>query len=298
MYLLVPAHVGCPGQSPERCKMVVCVWLCVCFRRLHYIMYAVNIKSNSKKCIFNCFLNSAGSAMAHKSLTYIVTYMLLSMSSYQWNDRKSKMLKILRQWLRRRRNDDMTKQLRPASLTWAAWLKLTKLSSPLRSSLSSCRMITAKLTWTRSCKVLCVRRFCWYCLICLFIYKSGTSALTLLIGWQEGHLACKKLSGGMLVWLSVWGEVHICIWPSWCHCHSLSLAPVNPDCLPFWKRLTWVVLDKTPLNGCSNSIDRESSVSKITFVLSGTLNLSSVRSMLLPWEVLLWMENGSGPAIG
>jgi len=38
----------------------------------------------------------------------------------------------------------------------------------------------------------------------------------------------------MLAWLSVWGEVQICIWPSWCHCHSLSLAPVNPDwfCLP------------------------------------------------------------------
>jgi len=29
------------------------------------------------------------------------------------------------------------------------------------------------------------------------------SALTLLVGWQEGHLACKNLSGGMLVWLSV-----------------------------------------------------------------------------------------------
>ena len=29
------------------------------------------------------------------------------------------------------------------------------------------------------------------------------SALTLLVGRQEGHLACKKLSGGVLVWLSV-----------------------------------------------------------------------------------------------
>jgi len=29
----------------------------------------------------------------------------------------------------------------------------------------------------------------------------------LLVGQQEGHLACKKLSGGMLAWLSVWGEV-------------------------------------------------------------------------------------------
>jgi len=26
----------------------------------------------------------------------------------------------------------------------------------------------------------------------------AVSALTLLLGWQEGHLACKKLSGGML----------------------------------------------------------------------------------------------------
>jgi len=29
------------------------------------------------------------------------------------------------------------------------------------------------------------------------------SALTLLVGRQEGHLACKKLSGGVLAWLSV-----------------------------------------------------------------------------------------------
>jgi len=40
------------------------------------------------------------------------------------------------------------------------------------------------------------------------------SALTLLVGWQEGHQGCKKLSGGVLVWLSVWSEVQTCIWPS------------------------------------------------------------------------------------
>jgi len=38
--------------------------------------------------------------------------------------------------------------------------------------------------------------------------------LTLLVGQQEGHLACKKLSGGVLVWLSVWSVVHTCIQPS------------------------------------------------------------------------------------
>ena len=45
-------------------------------------------------------------------------------------------------------------------------------------------------------------------------HVSAFSALTLLVGWQEGHPACKKLSGGVLVWLSVWSEVQTCIWPS------------------------------------------------------------------------------------
>jgi len=37
------------------------------------------------------------------------------------------------------------------------------------------------------------------------------SALTLLVGRQEGHPACKKLSGGVLAWLSVWseGDLHV-----------------------------------------------------------------------------------------
>jgi len=33
------------------------------------------------------------------------------------------------------------------------------------------------------------------------------SALMLLIGQQKGHPACKKLSGGMLAWLCIWGKV-------------------------------------------------------------------------------------------
>ena len=44
------------------------------------------------------------------------------------------------------------------------------------------------------------------------------------VGWAA---ACKKLTGGVLAWLSVWSEVQICIWPSLCHCHSLSLASVK-----------------------------------------------------------------------
>ena len=48
---------------------------------------------------------------------------------------------------------------------------------------------------------------------CLCV-PAAFSALTLLVGRQEGHPACKKLSGGVLVWLSVWSEVQTCIWPS------------------------------------------------------------------------------------
>jgi len=64
-----------------------------------------------------------------------------------------------------------------------------------------------------------------------FSWLTTFTALTLLVGQQEGHPTCEKLSGGVLAWLSVQGKVLICIWPSWCHCHSLSLAPVNPDWL-------------------------------------------------------------------
>jgi len=34
-------------------------------------------------------------------------------------------------------------------------------------------------------------------------FALAFSALTLLVGRQEGHPACKKLSGGVLAWLSV-----------------------------------------------------------------------------------------------
>jgi len=37
------------------------------------------------------------------------------------------------------------------------------------------------------------------------------SALTLLVGRQEGHPACKNLSGGVLAWLSVWSDMQTCM---------------------------------------------------------------------------------------
>ena len=72
----------------------------------------------------------------------------------------------------------------------------------------------------------------------------------LLVGRQEGHPACTKLSGGVLAWLSVWSEVHTCIWPRWCHCHSLSLASVKSRLvLPFWYRPNQVVSENGRLTG-------------------------------------------------
>ena len=76
------------------------------------------------------------------------------------------------------------------------------------------------------------------------------SALTLLVGWQEGHPAWKKLSGGVLAWLSVWSK------GADLHMAQLIPLPLTVSCfskiqigLRFWYRLTWVVPEKGPLNG-------------------------------------------------
>ena len=71
------------------------------------------------------------------------------------------------------------------------------------------------------------------------------------LGGRKGIRPVKKLSGDVLAWLSIWSEVQTCICSSWCHCHSLSLASVESRLvLFFWYRLTWVVPEKGPLNGC------------------------------------------------
>jgi len=64
--------------------------------------------------------------------------------------------------------------------------------------------------------ILIVTPFICLWSINFFLCLAGTafSALTLLVGRQEGHPACKKLSGGVLAWLSVWSEVQTCIRPS------------------------------------------------------------------------------------
>jgi len=39
--------------------------------------------------------------------------------------------------------------------------------------------------------------------------KLCLNTLKLLVGWQEEHPACKKLSDVVLVWLSIWSEVQM-----------------------------------------------------------------------------------------
>jgi len=62
---------------------------------------------------------------------------------------------------------------------------------------------------------------------CFYYIIKIITITVLLVGHQEVYLACKKLSGEVLAWLSVSSEVQTCIWPSWCHWHSLSLALVK-----------------------------------------------------------------------
>jgi len=85
-----------------------------------------------------------------------------------------------------------------------------------------------------------------------FFYEFHSSVLwRCWLGGRKGIRPVKKLGGGVLAWLSVWSEMQTCIWPSSCHCHSLSHASVKSRLvLPFWYRLTRAVLDKGPLNGC------------------------------------------------
>jgi len=51
-------------------------------------------------------------------------------------------------------------------------------------------------------------------------FYCAFSSLTPLAGQQERHLACKKTE---------WWDAGMVMCLGQCHCHSLSLAPVNPD---------------------------------------------------------------------
>jgi len=71
--------------------------------------------------------------------------------------------------------------------------------------------------------------------------------LTLLVAWQEGHPACRKPSdAGMVLCLGQGAELHIAQLNA-VAAHFLLLQiqiGFTFMVLPFWCRLTWMVLDK------------------------------------------------------
>ena len=102
-------------------------------------------------------------------------------------------------------------------------------------SLSPFRTVTRLHYLNLDLKHICSPSFVLLnCLVRQHLWGHGNMALCkfcivlyCIVGRQEGHPACRKLSGVVLAWLSVWSKVHTCMWLSCCHCHSLSLAWVN-----------------------------------------------------------------------
>ena len=90
----------------------------------------------------------------------------------------------------------------------------------------------------------------WYITECE-MWGSAFSALTLLVGRQEGHLARKKTAwwgAAMVICVQQGADLHMA---------QLMPLPLTVSCFSkiqigstFWYRLTWVVPDKGPLNGC------------------------------------------------
>ena len=74
----------------------------------------------------------------------------------------------------------------------------------------------------------------------------------LLAGRQEGHPACKKLVVGCWRGYLSGARCRLAYGPADATAtHCMSFASVKSRLvLPFWYRLTWVVPDKGPLNGC------------------------------------------------
>jgi len=82
----------------------------------------------------------------------------------------------------------------------------------------------------------------------------------------------------MLAWLSVCDEVQICIWPAWCHCHSLSLAPVNPDWF-YLPGFAFLVLAYPGSPG--HNPERRKTVVVVVVVIRNVSNVSFMRVYLL-----------------
>jgi len=74
-------------------------------------------------------------------------------------------------------------------------------SAPESSTLTTRLPIHPRFSKIHSVLVLLITHTVSYFYECKTAINAF-SALTLLVAWQEEHAACKKLSGGVLAWLS------------------------------------------------------------------------------------------------
>ena len=82
------------------------------------------------------------------------------------------------------------------------------------------------------------------------LFFSAFSALTLLVGWQEGHPACKNWAVGCWRGYLSGTRCRLAYGPADATATHCLASVKSRLVLPFWYRLTQVVLDKGPLNGC------------------------------------------------
>ena len=139
------------------------------------------------------------------------------------------------------------------STTAAAGLLLRSGPRPQQISTDSC-----------CCRATCRPRNFWSgykgvqhtCILCIYYYELwlglglgyAVSALTLLVGRQEGHPACKKTEwwgAGVVICPERGGLAYGPADTTATHCLLLSRLV-----LPFWYQLTRVVPEKEPLHGC------------------------------------------------
>ena len=122
--------------------------------------------------------------------------------------------------------------------------------------------ISTSASWTRSTVCSTTAQFpldaagCswWVCVLhtvtwILIDFVTGTHPLTWLVGWQEGHPACKK-EWRVLAWLSG-ARCRLAYGPADATAtHWLFFSVKSRLVLSFSYRLTWVVPEKGPLSVC------------------------------------------------
>ena len=111
-------------------------------------------------------------------------------------------------------------------------------------------LLSFSLEWTTELFSVIVCHSVWikWRLVCVC---AAFSALTLLVGWQEGHPARKNMSDEVLAWLSVWSEVQMtCIWSGWCHCHPIISASEKPEWFILLVPAYQVVMEKAVKRLC------------------------------------------------